>query len=251
VNVAFRVSQLAFVADGSRLQHMQYRRLTLYDQNRLSVFLGRFVLCLFYSLLRLGGEHPASYNRDTARNFWKVKRTRNRKTGKFALTAKEQAFVKAYVRDPNAVKAARAAGYQSVLKVASQVMRRPLVAAEIERRQKLLREKEEFSLEELFDWSCFGAIHDGASIIDKEKFEILHPSKWPDQRQRRLIDSVKMTTRGEGPSKVSTIEVKFAARHQFFDRIALLMGVSKKIDLKVEDGGRTIPLSVIDAITAK
>jgi len=73
----------------------------------------------------------------------------------------------------------------------------------------------------------------------------------PDQRQRRLIDSIKFVTRGEGRSKVSTIEVKFAARHQFFDRIALLMGVSKKIDLKVEDGGRAIPLSVIDAITER
>jgi len=29
------------------------------------------------------------------------------------------------------------------------------------------------------------------------------------------------------------------------------MGVSKKIDLKVEDGGRAILLSVIDAITAR
>ena len=125
------------------------------------------------------------------------------------------------------------------------------MVAEIDRRQKLLREKEEFNLERLFDWAVYGALHDGASIIDKEKFELLHPSKWPDQRQRRLIDSIKFVTRGEGRSKVSTIEVKFAARHQFFDRIALLMGVSKKIDLKVEDGGRAIPLSVIDAITER
>jgi phage terminase small subunit len=80
----------------------------------------------------------------------KVKRTRNTKTGKPALTAKEQAFVNSYVREPNAVKAARVAGYQSVLKVANQVMRRPLVPAEIDRRQKLLREKEEFNFGKAF-----------------------------------------------------------------------------------------------------
>jgi len=176
---------------------------------------------------------------------------RARKNGKPILTEKERAFIDLYLRSSNALKSAREAGYRSAEKASFTLLRKPHMVVEIERRQKLLREKEEFSLEQLFDWSCFGAIHDGASIIDKEKFEILHPSKWPDQRQRRLIDSVKMTTRGEGPSKVSTIEVKFAARHQFFDRIALLMGVSKKIDLKIEDGGRAIPLSVIDSITER
>jgi hypothetical protein len=50
--------------------------------------------------------------------FGNVKRTRNTKTGKPALTAKEQAFVNSYVREPNVVKAARAAGYKSVLLVA-------------------------------------------------------------------------------------------------------------------------------------
>jgi phage terminase small subunit len=177
---------------------------------------------------------------------------RARKNGKPILTVREGAFISAYTRSGgNALQAAIKAGYKSPQKDSFQLMRRPHVVAEIDRRQKLLRGKEEFNLEKLFDWAVYGALHDGASIIDKEKFEILHPSKWSDQRQRRLIDSIKMTTRGEGRSKVSTIEVKFAARHQFFDRIALLMGVSKKIDLKVEDGGRTIPLSVIDAITER
>jgi phage terminase small subunit len=179
-----------------------------------------------------------------------MKRT-HKQSGQPRLTTMEEAFVKAYVRDPNAVKAARAAGYQSVLKVANQVKRRPLVAAEIDRRQKLLREKEEFDLERLFEWSVFGATYDAALILKGATFEILHPRKWPDQRMRRLIDSFRTTVAigRDGEKKVVT-EIKFAARHSHFDRIAMLLGARKKLDIKVEET-RSIPMSVIDAITER
>jgi len=179
-----------------------------------------------------------------------MKRT-YKQSGEPRLTTMEAAFVNAYVRDPNAVKAARAAGYKSVLKVAAQLMQRPPVRDEIDRRQALLREKEEFDLERLFDWSVFGATHDGASILKGDTFEILHPKEWPDQRMRKLVESIKTTTTIDSKGDKKTVtEVKFAGRHAFYDRIASLMGVRKKFDIKVEET-RSIPLSVIDAITER
>jgi len=179
-----------------------------------------------------------------------MKRT-YKQSGEPRLTTMEEAFVHAYVRDPNAVAAARAAGYKSVLKVAAQLMQRPPVRDEIDRRQALLREKEEFNLETLFNWSVYGATYDAASIVDKDTFEILHPSKWPDQRLRKLVESIKTTSKMDSDGTTKTVtEVRFASRHPFYDRVALLMGVRKRFDIKVEET-RSIPLSVIDAITQK
>jgi len=88
-------------------------------------------------------------------------------------------------------------------------------------------------------------------ILDKDTFEILHPSKWPDQRLRKLVESIKTTSKMDSDGTTKTVtEVRFASRHPFYDRVALLMGVRKRFDIKVEET-RSIPLSVIDAITQK
>jgi phage terminase small subunit len=178
-------------------------------------------------------------------------RRARKSNGTPVLTAKEEAFIGLYIRNSNALRAARDAGYRSAEKASFTLLRKPHMVAEIVRRQKLLREKEEFSLEKLFEWSVFGATYDAGSILKGDTFEILHPKDWPDQRMRRLIESFKttVTISRDGEKKVVT-EIKFAGRHAFYDRVTSLMGVRKKFDIKVEET-RSIPLAVIDAITAK
>lgn len=176
-----------------------------------------------------------------------MKRSHNKKTGKLALTAKEQVFVNAYVREPNAAKAARAAGYKSVLKVAAQLIQRPPVRDEIDRRQALLRDREDFNLNKLMDWSVEAATFDIGEIFREDTFEILPPAKWPNQRLRHFVQSFK-TTYDEKTGRRKSVEVKFGSRSQHLDRIALLMGVGRNSRVKAE-ARRPIPPEVVEMLT--
>jgi Terminase small subunit len=179
-------------------------------------------------------------------------RRARKSNGTPVLTAKEEAFIGLYIRDSNALKAARDAGYKSPQKDSFQLMHRRHVVAEIERRQKVLREREDFDLAKLLDWSVYCATFDIGEIFKNGSFEILPPHKWPDPRLRRLAESVKTTTtispRGE---RKIVAEVKFGSRNPHFDRLGLLMGMRKKFDIKIDEGARSIPLAVIDAITTR
>jgi len=180
-----------------------------------------------------------------------MRRARNRKTGKPVLTAKEEAFVSFYMRGSNALRAAKDAGYRSPQNASFTLLRKLAVVAEIERRQALLREKENFDLGALLDWTVFAATHDAGEILKPGTFEILPPDQWPDPRKRSLIESFETTTTTtrDGETRTS-VKIKFTPRSSHFDRAGFLMGMRKKLDVKM-NVGRSIPLEVIDMLTRR
>lgn len=173
-------------------------------------------------------------------------RRARKNNGEPVLTAKERAFITAYTSgSSNALQAAIEAGYKSPAKESYQLLRRPHVVAEIERRQALMREGEDFDLKRLKEWTVFAATFDMSSIFKPGTWQMLPMDDWPDQRLRRLVEKVKVTKNKDG---TVTVQVYFSPRNPNLDRIGQLMGVKKRISISTEET-RSIPISLIDRLT--
>ncbi len=118
---------------------------------------------------------------------------RTRRNGRLLLTPKERAFISAYLDGANsALSAAAKAGYRWPGKVASQLLHKPLIAAEIERRQAARRQREEFNAAKLMDKLVFIVQMDPTSIIEPSTWKVLEPKDWPVQELRSLVKSFEM-----------------------------------------------------------
>jgi phage terminase small subunit len=175
-----------------------------------------------------------------------VKRSHN-KSGEPMLTPMEQKFILAYTTGTarSALQAAVKAGYKHPQKEAHFLMQRPLVAAEIARRQKMLQESADFGLRELLEESVYAATFDISGIFRPGTFQVLPVSRWRDQRLREVVEKITVTKGKNGSIRT---EVRFVSRSASLDRIAKMLGVSKATVPKAGEGN-SIPASVIAMIT--
>ena len=146
---------------------------------------------------------------------------------KSLLTPKEEAFISAYLGSAsNAVSAAAKAGYKSPRRVAFQLMHRPHIAAEIERRRAVWRESDEFDIHKLQEWLAYSATFDPTTIFKPGTKELLPMSKWPDQRLRYMVESVKISEKKDGTKR---IKFGFTSRSRSARLLTKLTGALKKV----------------------
>jgi len=152
---------------------------------------------------------------------------RTRRNDKPVLTVREEAFISAYLEgaSKDAPSAAAKAGYKLPHKIASLLMHQPHIAAEIERRAATRREREEFDIHKLLEWSAYCATFDPTSIFKPGTNELLPMAKWPDPRLRRVVEGIRIIETKNGTKH---IKINFMSRTPSFYRMAMLMGVLKK-----------------------
>lgn len=147
------------------------------------------------------------------------------------------------------IAAARAAGYCHPEVKGSSLLKMPYIAAEVERRRAMLEERSDFKLRDLLEFSVLAATYDPSSIMVPGTNQFRPMSEWPNQRLRRLVESVKTKRFTDSKGNVTEqVEYRFIQRNPNLDRIAHLFGVPRLLNIKMEET-RSIPVSVIDRLT--
>jgi len=85
-----------------------------------------------------------------------------------------------------------------------------------------MRERKDFDLAALFDWSVFAATRDSGEIFKRATFEILPPDQWP-ARKRSPVESFETTTATTWNGEArTTVRVRFTPRSSHYDRAGFL-----------------------------
>ena len=114
-------------------------------------------------------------------------------------------------------------------------MHEPRIAAEIERRVAIPRESEEFDIHKLLEWSAYCATFDPMTIFKPGTRELLPMEKWPDQRLRRIVESIKISEDKDGTKR---IEIGFISRSRNFRFLTRPMGALKKRPIAAPQSGQ-------------
>jgi hypothetical protein len=90
-----------------------------------------------------------------------------------------------------------------------------------------MRERKDFDLAALFDWSVFAATRDSGELFQPGTFEILPSDQWPAHKSS-LVESFETTTTTtrDGGTR-TTVRVRFTPRSSHYDRAGFLMGMRK------------------------
>ncbi|MGO9451778.1 MAG: terminase small subunit [Candidatus Binataceae bacterium] len=169
--------------------------------------------------------------------------------GSRVLDKRERRFVLNYVNyGMSALAAAVAAGYseKSAAKASYDLVRRPHVAAEIERRQAMLEARGDMSAVELYNWSVYAATCDWTSIFEPGTWTPKPMNQW-DPRIRRLVESVEIKPGEFG----ETIKIKFSRRTPHLDRVQRMLGFRDNVGVENKDGNRSISIEALNKLTAE
>jgi phage terminase small subunit len=133
------------------------------------------------------------------------------------LTARQQRFVEAYVANPNGAQAAVRAGYsaRTARVTASENLRKPEIAAAIDRATKRRRTREDTRLERVRQELAQIAFANIGDILD-ERGEVRDPSTWPETLRGVTGFSVRrrVTREGDGKSGRVVGRLTVSLRHK-------------------------------------
>ena len=139
------------------------------------------------------------------------------------LTAKQTRFVAEYIKCLNGTQSAIAAGYRSrtARSIASELLGKPQVQAEIERQEKQretqFRVEQDYLLQELARAAEFNL----GTLFDEHN-EILPPNKWPKDAFS-VVASLESKP-GRGPRRKQRFKVQFTDRIKILERIGEIVG---------------------------
>lgn len=157
-----------------------------------------------------------------------------------ALTAKQEAFVREYLIDLNATKAAARAGYskKTAHVIAHELMRHPVIAERIAQAQQQRAEKAEVTAERVLEELAMLAFYDPAdlaTVVDEDTGEPLRITG-PEQIAK-LPKHIRKAIVGWGWDKAGNFTLRFAPKTATLELIGRHLGMFKQeIDLTVYDG---------------
>jgi phage terminase small subunit len=140
------------------------------------------------------------------------------------LTAKQIRFVTEYVQSLNGTQSAIAAGYSSktARSIASELLRKPQIKAEIERqdqqRQRQFRVEREYVLQELVKIATF----DISRLYDKRN-RPLPPRQWPADALN-VVKSFKVKPLRGAPAGSVSYSIEYLDRLKVWERIGEIVG---------------------------